>query len=271
MAKKNSEIKQISKQSINILIGDKSARRKRGRPRKRAEKTPKASGLVGGFVAPIINFPPNYTNPAAVQPLQQSQSFLVPKPVAARAAPAVFNEGENLLGLQTSDPTRLQIPTSDPAVPVPISSRFTEKQEAALEAFTVRKPKQRVSFAENALGGGDLNLGSAFEPDLNTARVLREENDPFQPLKSADFIARGARGRPRVYASEEERRAAKEERRQQKRLGKLAGVAPEGGFQTPRELYESAPSNLAPEPITFVGGEAAEQPPPLSGLERERA
>ena len=81
MAKTKTENKQISKQNVNVYIGEKAVKRRRGKPRKRRAKIPKESGFVvqHTFTAPIINYPPTYVNPAVVQPIQQPESAsLVP-------------------------------------------------------------------------------------------------------------------------------------------------------------------------------------------------
>jgi len=197
MAKKKTEIKQISKQkqTINITIGDKVGKKKRrGRPRKIAPKSAKGSGIVsGGFVAPIINYPPNYTNPAIVQPLQQQQAVsLVPKPPVG-APPKqprinVFNEGETApaLGVSAVNPNELKLEKGEPLNQIPSAERLTSKAEeirlARLQKFEgLKSSEARPTFAdtaENALGGLDKNLGSAIEPGYNPSDTFYAEEPP---------------------------------------------------------------------------------------------
>jgi len=260
MAKRKSEIKQVSKQSVYINIGDKAAKKKRGRRRRQA-RSAKGSGLVGGFVTPIINYPPNYVNPSVVQPLQQTESLRVPAAAAARApAPAVFNEGENLLGLPVNDPTRLNVQPPEPAVPV---APFVAEQPATTPfapepAVPARQRRKKAAKEpENTLGGLDTNLGAAFEPNF------REPLARTISLRSEDVSAAESKkkaGRPRQYFSEDERRAARAERR----AYKLAqGQAQAQVFEeplSPREAYESS--------ISFIGEQKAPEAPP--GIERKR-
>lgn len=256
MAKKKSEMKQISKQQVIVNIG-KAVRRRRARPRKRASASKGSSVLQGGFVAPIINYPPNYVNPAVVQPLQQPQSFLVPKPVAARTAraPTVFNEGENILGLPTTDPTKLKLPLGEASLEVP---SFVEPAPK-----TVKVSKKKQKPGENELGGLDANLGSAYEPLVSTGDVFENEGEASSPLSSADFKAR--RG---PYKSEEEKRLLAEERKASKKRAKaLAGRFPEGEALSPSQAYEEGKPSGG---FSFVGYEEPAEPPPLSGLERDR-
>ncbi len=257
MAKK-SEIKQITQQKVIVNIG-KAVRRRRARPRKRASAAKGSSVLQGGFVAPIINYPPNYVNPAVVQPLQQPQSFLVPKPVAARTAraPTVFNEGENILGLPTTDPTKLKLPLGEASVEVP---SFVEPAPK-----TVKVSKKKQNPGENELDGLDANLGPAYEPLVSTGDVFENEDEVPSPLSSA--AKGGKKGRPRSYASEEERKAARKAARSARKLAQLAGAFPEGEALSPSQVYEAGKQSGG---FSFVGYEEPDEPPPLSGLERER-
>jgi hypothetical protein len=201
MAKKKPENKQIqvSKQNINITIGDKVVKRKRrGRPRKQQAKTAKGSIISGGFTTPIINYPPTYVNPAVVQPVQQPQSnTLVPK-VPAGVPPtkqprgyAVFPEGETapLLGLGT-DPLKLDLGKNEPVKNVePFSRRLAvAAQEAKLEQYKAPKPlkKSKEEFhakAENSLGGIDTNIGDAYEPEYGG--LVRRAGEPIDPLTAS--------------------------------------------------------------------------------------
>lgn len=255
MAKKKSEIKQLSNQQVIVNIG-KAVRRRRARPRKRASASKGSSVLQGGFVAPIINHPPNYVNPAVVQPLQQPQSFLVPKPVAVRA-PTVFNEGENILGLPTTDPTKLKLPLGEASVKVP---SFVEPAPK-----TVKVSKKKQKPGENELGGLDANLGPAYEPVVSTGKVFENEGELPSPLSSA--AKGGKKGRPRTYATEEERKAAKKAASRARKLAQLAGAFPEGGALSPSQAYEAGKPSGG---FSFVGFEEPAESPPLSGLERER-
>ena len=195
MAKKKSEIKQISKQNVNVYIGEKAVKRRRGKPRKR-----KGSGFVvqHTFTAPIINYPPNYVNPAVVQPIQQQQAAsLVPKvpvgppPTKQPRGYAVFPEGETapLLGLGT-DPLKLDLGKNEPVKKVePLSRRLAvAAQEAKLEQYKIPKPLKESKVkpqptAENALGGIDTNLGSAYEPEYGG--LVRRAGETIDPLTAS--------------------------------------------------------------------------------------
>lgn len=201
MAKKKPENKQIqvSKQNINITIGDKAVKRKRRRrPRKQQEKTAKGSILFGGFTTPIINYPPTYVNPAVVQPIQQQQAVsLVPKvpagppPTKQPRGYAVFPEGETapLLGLGT-DPLKLDLGKNEPVKKVePFSRRLAvAAQEAKLETYKAPKPlkKSKEEYhakAENSLGGIDINLGDAYEPEYGG--LVRRAGETIDPLTAS--------------------------------------------------------------------------------------
>ena len=180
MAKKKSEIKQISKQNVNVYIGEKAVKRRRGKPRKRQ---PKESGFFvqHTFTAPIINYPPNYINPATVQPIQQQQAVsLVPKPPvgvppAKQPRATVFPEGETApaLGLSATNPNELKLEKENPAPKISAFSRrlAVATQEAKLATYSAPKPLKESKIkpqptAENALGGRDTNLGDAYEPEF---------------------------------------------------------------------------------------------------------
>jgi hypothetical protein len=185
MAKK-SENKQIqlSKQNINITIGDKAVKRKR---RRRKQSTAKGRSDVifqPAFTTPVINYPPNY-NPAAVQPLQQQQSTsLVPK-VPAGVPPAkqprgyaAFPEGETapLLGLGT-DPVKFEFGKNEP-----VQGEFSKRL------------KEASKKEDNVIGGKDTNLGDQYEPDYGG--FVRKPGESIDPLTSrlGQGIARQAYG-----------------------------------------------------------------------------
>lgn len=212
MAKKKSEIKQNQKQTINITIGDKAIKRRRGRPRKRQAKS-KESGFVvqHTFTAPIINYPPSYVNPAVVQPIQQPQSAtLVPKPPVGappkQARATVFPEGETapLLGLSATNPNELKLEKGEPASKItPFSTRLAEaSQQAKLEQFSPPKPLKKSKAkpqptAENALGGRDTNKGDAYEPDTGLTLAAAQPSLPPIGQRVTEWIppGRGARSR----------------------------------------------------------------------------
>jgi hypothetical protein len=196
MAKKKTEIKQKQKQTINITIGDKAVKRKRGRPRK--AKSAKGSGIVsGGFVAPIINYPPAYTPPSI--PQQPQAVNLIPKaPVGVPPAKqprgyAVFPEGETAdpLGLTATNPVELKLEKEEPNKPIkerPISafSTFDKRLAAASQAAKFEILKQKKIKAENTLGGRDTNLGDAYEPDFFQESLARIAQS--QRTGSASFL-----------------------------------------------------------------------------------
>jgi len=197
MAKTKTENKQISKQNVNVYIGEKAVKRRRGKPRKRRAK---GSGFVvqNTFTSPIINYPPTYVNPAVVQPVQQPQlSTLIPK-VPAGAPPATqprlglvsratltdFPEGETAptLGLDPTKRVKVKVEEEEKPRPVSAFSAFDrrlvrESQEAKLATYRTptrlkkSKPKPQPT-AENALGGRDTNLGDAVEIDTPASRVF---------------------------------------------------------------------------------------------------
>jgi hypothetical protein len=242
-------MKQISKQSVYINIGDKAAPKKKRAARKRPARSAKGSGLIGGFVAPIINYPPNYVNPSVLQPLQQTESLRVPAAAAARApAPAVFNEGENLLGLPVNDPTRLNVQQADPAVPVaPFVAEQPETTPFAPEPPKPAKERRKKDKEpENTLGGLDTNLGSAFEPNLPRSVSLRSEELPGTQRRRT--------GRPQKYFSEEERRSARAAKRTKEAENTLGGLDTNLGSAFEPNLQET---------VSLTGEE-------LSGSERKR-
>ena len=248
MARKKSEMKQISKQSVYINIGDKLAPKKKRAARKRparSARSAKGSGLIGGFVAPIINYPPNYVNPSVLQPLQQTESLRVPA-AAAAPAPAVFNEGENLLGLPVNDPTRLNVQQADPAIPI---APFVAEQPETTP-FEPPKPakerRKKEKEQENTLGGLDTNLGAAFEPNLPRSVSLTGEELPGTERRRT--------GRPQKYFSEEERRSARAAKRANEPENILGGIDTNLGAAFEPNLQET---------VSFPGEE-------LSGSERRR-
>jgi hypothetical protein len=306
MAKKKSEIKQKQKQTINITIGDRVVKRRRGRPRKAAPKSAKGSGLVsGGFVAPIINYPPSYTSPSVLQPLQQPQQFRAPAQVPARvaAAAAPLEYAETLTGAPTTDPTRLKLPISDPAVPIPSAKKlFEEEPEAPFQTIKVRRKKKAPVF-DNQPEGNDVNLGDAFEQRVDIPAVFQQPDVdlPFEPI-TVEPRARKPSGRPpkvpgetpeerKARKAEEakqqyalaklQRRAAKEAEREAQRLkeqeGELSqqklfskfGGDPQGEYFAPAEEYAKYAAAQGSPRFTFLG-DPAEEPPPLSELERNR-
>ena len=257
MAQKKSEIKQISKQNVTINFG-KAIRRKGGR-RKRAQK-PKGSSLVGGFVAPIINFPPNYVNPSAVQPLQQPQALLVPQrqPVAA-PPPAVFNEGENLLGLPATNPTQMNIPAAEPLVPVPpfqVDQPEIFQPEAMITELMTTAPGE-TKEPENTINGRDTNLGEAYEPAVSSKFSFKKfaipsKEQPIIPLQeqptrsvsfeSSESVSEKRRGRPSLYFNPEQQKlAAAETRALKKALKKRVPSAEDITFygSEPEAKYEN--------------------------------
>ena len=191
MAKTKTDNKQISKQNVNVYIGEKAVKRRRGKPRKRRAK---GSGFVvqNTFTSPIINYPPNYVNPAVVQPVQQPQlSTLIPK-VPAGAPPATqprlglvsratltdFPEGETAptLGLDPTKRVKVKVEEEEKPRPVSAFSAFDrrlarESQEAKLASYRAPTPLKKSKAkpqptAENALGGRDTNNGDQYEPDV---------------------------------------------------------------------------------------------------------
>jgi hypothetical protein len=153
MAIKKGNVKQIAKQSVNIVIGDKVLKRKRGKRRPRQTKAKgESQGLQGGFVTPIINYPPAYQpqayqNPATVQSIQKSQAVsLVPqvpagKPVGQARAKLVLPEGETAipLGIEPQNPLELRLQKTE-SESVPISSR--------LKSSNLEESLSRVAEAE---------------------------------------------------------------------------------------------------------------------------
>jgi len=289
MAKKKSEIKQKQKQTVNITIGDRVVKRRRGRPRKAAPKSAKGSGLVsGGFVAPIINYPPAYTPPSVLQPLQQPQQFRAPAPIPARvaAAAAPLEYAETLTGAPTTDPTRLKLPISESAIPIPSAKKLVEEPEAPLQTFRVRRKKKAPEY-DNQPEGNDGNLGDAFEPLVDIPAVFQQPDVslPFEPI-TVEQRARRA-GRPKLYVGETDeerkarekaqRKAAREEKRLKEQSGELSqqklfskfGGDPQGEYFAPAEEYARFASAQGSPRFTFVG-DPAEEPPPLSELERNR-
>lgn len=150
MKKKTTKVRQTSKQTqiVNVTIGG----RKKGR---KATPKPKrtSSGLMAGFVTPIINYPPAYQNPATVQPVyQQAGPRLVPNPVNRREFSA-FPEGETQSHLDLGyDPVKVRF------IGTPTSER-RRRREAAREAqvahptkFADDVPEAYASFSEPELG-----------------------------------------------------------------------------------------------------------------------
>jgi len=217
MAKKKSEIKQNQKQTINITIGDRAVKRKRrGRPRKRQPTG--GFAVQHTFTAPIINYPPNYVNPAVVQPLQQPEAVsLVPK-APAGPAPAKqprlystsfsrgtltdFPEGETApaLGLDPTKPVKLKVEKEEKQRPISAFSTFDRRlaeasQRAKAEKLSARLFRKSLkSQPDNTLGGRDTNLGDAVELDTPPSRVFntRTKLPPIgQPLAQGVWVPPG--------------------------------------------------------------------------------
>lgn len=176
MAKKKTQIKQKQKQSVTINIGNV---KRRGRPRKSKPRERRSEGMSiqHTFTAPIINYPPSYVNPAVVQPLQQPESFFVPKPAAAPVPPIVLPEGENLVGAPVTDPVRLQVPTSEASPP--ILSLLTEKEQQGPSVLQPKREKKlKIRIVPEPAEPVDSNQGMQLELNVNVPEVFKQSNDP---------------------------------------------------------------------------------------------
>ncbi len=187
MKKKKTEIKQKQKQTVNITIGDRVVKRRRGRPRK---ARPAPSPAIGGGFTPIINYPPNYVNPSVLQPLQKPQgNLLVPKPPPVQEDVKAIAEGATASALGAStNPVKLQLEKPELLNLIPSAERLTTKAEevrlARLQKFQGLKSTEAkptfASTADNALGGLDQNLGQAVEPEYNASEIF----EPPSPAAS---------------------------------------------------------------------------------------
>ncbi len=301
MAKKKTEIKQNQKQTINITIGDRAVKRKRrGRPRKRQAT---GGGVQQVFTAPIINYPPNYVNPAVVQPIQQPQNAtLVPKAPAGappakqpRTALTAFPADETApaLGLDSSKPVKLTAEKEEKQRPISAFSTFDRRlarasQEAKLSQFNPSKlfrksKKEFQATGDIALVGRDTNPGDMYEPGVSPNLVFNART-VLPPIGVAQGVwvppgeAKPRRRRPEGlrppdFPPPSEPTVAvrlKKDGTPDKRYLKKAQREAEEPVEPQSEPPEEAPLvPLSGEGIRFTGSSRQPAPAPPS-LERQR-
>lgn len=188
MAKKP-EIKQKQRQSVTINIGDKAVKRRRGRPRKKAQ-APKQAMLTSSFTTPIINYPPSQVPNIPSQFVNPKTTSIIPQipvgppPVKQPRGYAVFPESETapLLGLNEK-PVKLTVeqPKPQPQIPVlePSIGRLVppppEVKVQDQPTQVALKPNESAFQPENLVGGIDSNLGMQFEPAVEPLATIQEQ------------------------------------------------------------------------------------------------
>ena len=187
MAKKT-QIKQKQKQSVTINIGNRAVKRRK--PRKRQPK----STII--FPTSIINYPPNYVNPAVVQPLQQPEVPLVPRASVPSRRYAVYAEGETASHLNLSfNPVPFVPQGSASLVPVePLGSavvapkgyvRLTAEQKAANKAA---KAAGRQAVKAKFESRDDARQAANDEFFRSQAEARREQWIAAEPSAEIRFV-----------------------------------------------------------------------------------
>jgi uncharacterized protein Veg len=190
------KMKQISKQSVNINIGNTVVKRKSRRGRR---KRAKASKVISQhtFTTPIINYPPNYVNPSVVQPVYGQQSLLIPKPPLPKQY-AVFGEGETLgqLGLGYN-PIPLRQERAEPLAPVRAQKVAIDFNDPASRAFFAKQGEALAGYSSGLEGDVPLSRPRRGRPRLSEAekaaraesRRLARENAPVEYRPQGGDIA----------------------------------------------------------------------------------
>jgi len=200
MAKKT-QIKQKQKQTVNINIGNRAVKRRR--PRKA-----KSKGTYI-FPTPIINYPPNYVNPAVVQPLQQPQVPLVPRPVPTPRGYAVYPESETALhvGLPFA-PVPFVPQASASLVPVPPLPEVLGTAVIAPKKGYVRLTEEQKAANKAARQAGRQQVEAYFDSGQarRDAEERRREWLASLPPASADITFVGDEPEPPPLSGLERKR-----------------------------------------------------------------
>jgi hypothetical protein len=303
MAIKKGNVKQIAKQSVNIVIGDKAIKRKRGKRRPRQTKAKgESQGLQGGFVTPIINYPPayQYQNPAIVQTIQRPQTVsLVPagQPVNQARAKLVLPEGETAgpLGIEPQNPVELRLPRNEDVQPPIIRQLKTPrelnppwllpeegevKQETYIETVPIPNPRE----------GGPTEIyiqRPVRRPGSAPLPPIRNPPQPFTTPEGTPKRGRpkGSKNKPKIIAQEltyvegqpvtEQPTSSSElffpynpeTRNVKSRQRRPANIRPPTEAPPPFGTQEVGPVE-PPEEITFLGQPAPQRQEPT--IERRR-